>query len=195
MQREQDCSDGYSLRRAAPGCKSTPNHAAQGPAGLSSEGPYRNPQGMQILERLAGPPPPSLLCLLRPNEHFGAAGLSPSLLSVPRAPLLPSRGPWWVLHAPASSQTPPVSPGRGHRCAVLPRWARSHQVLLGGACSLRQVQTTGRAPEAGGFCFPSPPKLLRQDSVEAQQVLLVPAVSAKHPLFFSADSPHSIWET
>lgn len=101
------------------------------PAGLSSERPYRNPQGMQIFKRPAGPPPPCLLCLLRPEEHFGDASLSPSLFSVPRAPLLPSRGPRWVLCAPTSSQSPRVSPGQGHGGAVVPRWARSHRVLPG----------------------------------------------------------------
>lgn len=95
--------------------------------------------------------------------------------------------------APASSWSPghpccPLEVPGG--CCVLPPAPSPHQFpqdkdtdvpcspggreatgsCLGGARSLRRVQTTGRAPEAGGFCFPSPPKLLRQDAAEAQQV-------------------------
>lgn len=57
----------------------------------------------------------------------------------------------------------------------------------------KEGHTTGQTPTSQCFFFiPSPPKVLCQDSLEAQQVLLVPALSAEQLLFFCADNLHSV---
>lgn len=69
---------------------------------------------------------------------------------------------------------------------------RNHWVLLTKHLGSDEGHITGQTPKAGGFFSPSPPKVLCQYSLEAQQVLLVPALSAKCLLFFFADNLHSV---